>query len=189
MKASPKKSRPATQTSRAGSPGRANGFEESMKDLQAENQQLQFDVGERDVEIERMKITLVALNEKLAMVNDISKDGEDHKAYLADSEDKRNNLQAHLQELAQKILQDTEAHELKHDKSLKEIESLRALLLAANESKASLERELLKQADEAKQKYAAELEEKDRAMTAQATRHNKVVSDLQREHLDAISQL
>lgn len=82
-----------------------------MKELQTDNQQLQFEVGERDVEIERMKITLVALNEKLAMVEDIRQEGEDHKTYLADSEDKRNNLQAHLRELTEKILQDTEDHE------------------------------------------------------------------------------
>ena len=117
MSSSPKKNRSlaSRRSSRPGSPAKLNGLEESMKDLQAENQHLQFEIGDRDVEIERMKITLVALNEKLAMVNDIRQDGDDTKAYLANSEDKRNNLQVHVQQLAEKILQDTEQHEQKHD--------------------------------------------------------------------------
>jgi len=49
-------------------------------------------LGERDVEIERMKITLIALNEKLAVTNDIRLDADQHKEYLATSEAERNKL-------------------------------------------------------------------------------------------------
>ncbi len=42
--------------------------------MSSENQGLQFQLGERDVEIERMKITLIALNEKLSVTNDIRLD-------------------------------------------------------------------------------------------------------------------
>jgi len=50
-------------------------------------------LGERDVEIERMKTTLVALREKLAVTNDIKQDADDHKEYLGNSEAQRQNLQ------------------------------------------------------------------------------------------------
>jgi len=45
-----------------------------MSSLENENQNLQFSLGERDVEIERMKTTLIALNEKLAVTEDIRLD-------------------------------------------------------------------------------------------------------------------
>lgn len=47
---------------------------------------MQFQLGERDIEIDRMKTTLFALNEKLAMVTDIKNDLEETKSYLQGSE-------------------------------------------------------------------------------------------------------
>ena len=71
---------------------------------QDESQELQFAIGERDVEIERMKITLVALNEKLAVTNDIRLDCDQHKQYLSQSEQQRANLQAQIMDTAEEIL-------------------------------------------------------------------------------------
>lgn len=48
------------------SPSRASYLVDDFNSLQAEIQKLQFTVGERDVEIERMKTTLIALNGKLS---------------------------------------------------------------------------------------------------------------------------
>ena len=45
--------------------------EDSISTLQNENQSLQFALGERDVEIERMKTTLEALNGKLVLISDM----------------------------------------------------------------------------------------------------------------------
>ena len=64
----------------------------TMASLQPENQQLQFDIGDRDVEMERMKITLFALNERVAMVAALNQDGDEQRTYLATSEYKRNDL-------------------------------------------------------------------------------------------------
>ena len=50
--------------------------------LQTENQNLQFALGDRDIEIERMKTTLYALNERVNVQNDIRDDIESQKAYL-----------------------------------------------------------------------------------------------------------
>ena len=56
--------------------------DDSLAQLQDENQQLQFQLGERDIEIDRMKTTLFALNEKLSMVTDIKSDLDDNKNYF-----------------------------------------------------------------------------------------------------------
>ena len=50
--------------------------------LQMENQNLQFALGDRDIEIERMKTTLFALNEKINVYSDIRNDADSNKAYL-----------------------------------------------------------------------------------------------------------
>lgn len=76
-----------------------------------------------------MKITLQALNVKIAVIDDLSADVSQHKQYLATSEGKRNGLQDELAEAARKIEKDGASHEERHDKSMKEIEDLRAQLL------------------------------------------------------------
>ena len=57
------------------SPGRekpaATYGDDSIGGLQTEVQKLQFTVGDRDVEIERMKTTLIALNGKLSRLEDV----------------------------------------------------------------------------------------------------------------------
>lgn len=46
-------------------------MDDTVTNLQAEVQKLQFVVGERDIEIERMKTTFVALNGKLSSLEDV----------------------------------------------------------------------------------------------------------------------
>ena len=48
--------------------------DEMMQSLASENQTLEFALGEKDIEMERMKTTLIALNEKLSLTNDIKLD-------------------------------------------------------------------------------------------------------------------
>ena len=67
-------------------------FVADIENLQQENQQLQFALGDRDIEIERMKTTLFALNEKINSLSDIRHDCDSHKTYIQQSEDKRNHL-------------------------------------------------------------------------------------------------
>ena len=63
---------------------------ESALGMQQENQNLQFAIGDRDIEIDRMKTTLIALNEKLTVQTDIRKDVGDTRQSFAGSEDQRN---------------------------------------------------------------------------------------------------
>ena len=95
-----------------------------VANLQSENQSLQFQLGERDVEIERMKTTLVALNEKLAVTNDIRLDCDEHKQYLGTSEQARAKLQDHIMDTSEKIKVDQSVNSSQHQKLQDEISRL-----------------------------------------------------------------
>lgn len=86
---------------------------------------MQFATGERDIEIERMKTTLIALNGKLSVMTDIEKEVQDHRGYLVTNETKRTELQVHITELGQKLRVDTDAHDEKHKRNSYDIEALR----------------------------------------------------------------
>jgi hypothetical protein len=105
-----------------------NGNAGLIDSLQSENQALQLQLGERDVEIERMKITLIALNEKLAVTTDIKLELEQHKGYLAESEARRVGLQDSIDQSIQNIKGSQNDNDVQHDKLRKEIERLQNLL-------------------------------------------------------------
>ena len=71
-------------------------------------------MGEKDVEMERMTTTLTALNGKISVLTDIRNDIDQHKEYLENSEEQRENLQKHIVEVSNKILDDTKVHTDKH---------------------------------------------------------------------------
>ena len=124
---SPKR-RPATGTaSKAGSPrktpAQAN-FEDSIAIIHEEKQQLEFVIGEKDVEIERMKTTFIALNGKLRAHSDADKEACDQRTNLEQSEAQRGQLQDHITDLAQKIRKDADEHGAKHDKNRQDIQGL-----------------------------------------------------------------
>ena len=107
------------------SPSKSNLQDDYLNGLQGENQNLQFQIGERDVEIERMKTTLMALNEKLQVLTDIKQDIDDHKEYIRNSEDKRNELQSYIDNTGKKITADTKNHSDQHQEHIDEIDRLR----------------------------------------------------------------
>ena len=90
---SPLKRRPTTSgASKQSSPRKAGvviNFEDSIAVIHEEKQQLEFTVGEKDVEIERMKTTLIALNGKLGALTDAEKEVIDQRNNLLESEGKR----------------------------------------------------------------------------------------------------
>ena len=89
---------------------------------------MQFQLGERDVEIERMKITLIALNEKLAVTNDIRLDCTQYKEYHVVSETSRKELQVQIDQCCENIKNSQHANDEQHEKLKKEIERLMSLL-------------------------------------------------------------
>ena len=74
--------------------------------MQEQAQSLEFQLGERDVEMDRMKTTLIALNEKLSVTNDIKLDCEQHKDYWGTSEEERKKLQSQILQTSRKMIQD-----------------------------------------------------------------------------------
>jgi len=87
---SPKK-RPTTG-SPVKSPSKSNlrGGDEQV--VQEENHQLQLVIGDRDVEIERLKISITALNQIKDKLQDISSVADEHKETFNISEVKRTEL-------------------------------------------------------------------------------------------------
>ena len=130
MKASPKRSR--NMTGSMISPGRepaaasASYGDDSVGGLQKEVQKLQFTVGDRDVEIERMKTTLISLNGKLSKCEDVQRNLDQQKSSFKVSESKRVTLQTEFTSISQKVRQDTQEHETTHTRHIEEIEQLRA---------------------------------------------------------------
>jgi hypothetical protein len=63
-----------------------------------------------------MKITLIALNEKLAVTNDIRLDCDQFKEYHATSESERKNLQDKIDECCKSIKEAQDGNNTQHDK-------------------------------------------------------------------------
>lgn len=187
MKSSPKKSRPSTSSPQK-SPAKAVATVE-LDQLHDEVKQLQFTVGDRDVEIERMKTTLVALNHKLAALSDIQKEVEDHKSFLKTSEGERGNQQTYLVELSQKIRIESDAHETKHDQSLKEMESLRRDIQDLKQQLADRENEHLKMVEKINQDHFQELAQKDEYQKRKEQEHNDKLAAQEQKHLDRVKEL
>lgn len=71
-----------------------------------------------------MKITLIALNEKLAVTNDIRLDLDQTKEYFSTSENKRNDLQAHIDETIERMKEAQNDNDAHHSRLKEEIENL-----------------------------------------------------------------
>lgn len=97
---SPKKSRgPAAPTSA--------DYENLLSDQQ---HQMSMQVSEKEIEIERLKTTVVSLNAKCSNVNDIEEDFRNASTRFEDSEAQRTKLQEHIVLTSQKVEQDAQNH-------------------------------------------------------------------------------
>ena len=85
----------------------AQRFTKSLLE-QKETAELQLLCKEKDVEAEHKLNTLIALNEKLEVFNDLKKDVAENQKLVRESEAKREELQAKLDENAKRIKEDTE---------------------------------------------------------------------------------
>ena len=69
--------------------------------------ELQMLCKEKDVEAEHKLNTLIALNEKLEVFNDLKKDVTENKEFVRQSEEARRGLQVSITATAEKIAEDT----------------------------------------------------------------------------------
>lgn len=66
---------------------------------------------QKEQELEHKLNTLIALNEKLQVFNDVKKDLAENKQIVRQSEDARGRLQVTITQTAQKLKEDTEMKE------------------------------------------------------------------------------
>ena len=100
---SPKKQRPTTAINVS-----VNQEVETM--LQDQGHQMQMVISEKEIEIERLKITVVSLNTKCTVVDDHIEDLKNTTTRYEDSEVNRENLQVHIVETAKKVQVDNVNH-------------------------------------------------------------------------------
>ena len=81
-----------------------------LEQVQAENAQLNFEVGEKEVELDRMKTTLFALNSKLQQWEDMQANCKSSSESLALSEQKRSELSSQIQQSGLQLQDDLKMH-------------------------------------------------------------------------------
>ena len=74
------------------------------------DKELMKGLSEKEVEIDHLKTTIVALTENMEVVTDLKKDVQVHKDLFKHSEEKRTELQVHITETSVKIHTDTTEH-------------------------------------------------------------------------------
>ena len=74
-----------------------------QNESQQEIQTLQFAMGDKDIEIERMQTTLMALNEKLNVRQDVFEDITVERNHFKMSEEERGKLQVHMENTSRQI--------------------------------------------------------------------------------------
>ena len=92
-------------------------------------------INERDVEIEHLKTTVIALDEKVKVrilrflisqvMDDMKSDVDNSRRDLAESEGKRGELQQHITETGVKVGDDAKEHKSYQDQLIAENEDLR----------------------------------------------------------------
>ena len=101
----------AASPTRADSPvGRQQRFTETMLE-QADVSRLQLLLKERENELEHKLNTLIALNEKLQVFNDLKKDVAENQAMFRESDNAREQLQIKITTYAEKLEEDTKMKE------------------------------------------------------------------------------
>ena len=121
--------------------------------------QLQMGLSEKDIEIERLKITVVSLNTKCSVVEDHIEDLKNTTERLDQSEAQRENLQNHIVEAAVKIENDNQSHTDYQQELTNEIEALKRQLQQQKQEQFEMEQQKDKEIEQVRQKLTAEMNE------------------------------
>ena len=104
---SPKKNRPSTALGGNNAGPSSNDYEMMLQQQQHDNQ---MDISTQEIEIERLKTTVIALNSKCSIVDDHITDSKNATVRYEDSEIKREELQTHIIQISQTVKTDNTAH-------------------------------------------------------------------------------
>ena len=126
MRSSPSPKRPATTTSpgkRLANIAAMGRFTDALLE-QKNYAELQMALKEKDIELQHTLNTLIALNEKLEVFNDLKKDKSEHMTIINDSEGNRTKLQYTITTTAVKVKENAERNEEYQNKLVNEINQL-----------------------------------------------------------------
>ena len=101
--------------------------------------QLQLLCKEKDIEAEHKLNTLIALNEKLEVFNDLKKDVTENKEFVRQSENAREKLQFQITTTAEKIKEDTDIKQKYQESLSANIKSLQEEIQEQERQKAKLQ--------------------------------------------------
>ena len=82
-------------------------------------------ISEKEIELERLKTTVMSLNGKCSVVDDHVDDVNNTRAKFDQSEQTRGTLQVHIVQTAQKVEQDNTAHTEYQEELVAEINNLK----------------------------------------------------------------
>ena len=101
-------------------------LEDTIRELSQDKQELSMMCEEKETELERVKTTVYALNDKLAIFNDLEQELQTKNESLLKSEAKRAELQNRIAETSVKITEDAKFHKETHEKLKQDIQDLLA---------------------------------------------------------------
>ena len=110
---------------------------------QKQTAELQLLCKEKDVEAEHKLNTLIALNEKLEVFNDLKKDVTENKEFVRQSEEARHGLQVQINATAEKIAEDTNIKQKYQESLSANIKSLQEEIQEQERAKAKLQQDHL----------------------------------------------
>ena len=99
-------------------------LEDTIRELSQDKQELSMMCEEKETELERVRTTVYALNDKLAIFNDIENELKVKNESLLLSEKKRVELQKRMEETSIKITEDAKFHKETHERLKQEIQEL-----------------------------------------------------------------
>ena len=155
-------------------------FTEVMLD-QREKADLQLALKERDVELEHKLNTLIALNEKLSVFNDLQKDVAENQKIFRESEAAREELQATLTRTAIQVKEDTDLKEKYQNSLLQEISQLKDDLQAEKVEAARVKKVHIDEVETVRRECADEVARITKAKDAE-------IAALKRTHADEMEK-
>lgn len=129
--------------------------------LKSENESHVFQLGEQDVEMERMRTTIYALNQKLLFTEELKETLGQQQENLDKSEAIKEELQESYDLSVKKIEESIERHIQRQQEQVEQIYQLEDSLLEATREKDEFKVAQIAELDEAKKQLFSQLQVKD----------------------------
>eukprot|EP00347_Sterkiella_histriomuscorum_P021380 403334174 len=120
---------------------RSQAADNSRQDFVSVDKELLRGLSEREVEIEHLKTTVIALNQKVEIIRDMEQDVDNYHQATKHSEIKRVELQTHIKETSIKIQEDARQNKQFQDRVIEENMNLQREVLRLKEALVQKERE------------------------------------------------